>query len=206
MLTDVSDGNVAPFSGNAAGGLYNFGTSGADDRALGMIASSTIPAATLSPGMAQPDSAIELAIINDSGTELASIDVRWTTEQWRASATLTNSTPILAYFAVDPTQGSTQMPAEFNLVQINQVATAIGLDGNAAENRAAAGGIFTPAVPIPDGSEFYIRWVDNNDANGTDMGVGIDDFTFAGIPVPEPGVACLGLLAPCLLRRRRRRV
>ncbi len=77
----------------------------------------------------------------------------------------------------------------FNFTTPINGATASLLDGNAAANRVAGiGGIFTPGTAIPNGSTFFLRFADPDDA-GIDAGIAIDNFAFT--VVPEPSVYML---------------
>ena len=204
-LTSFSDGTTAS-DGNALGGLYNYGAVDNPDRALGLLASGSIIITNLHPQMASQSAALEMALINDSGTDLIGFDMTFTEEHWH-SAQGAGSTPVRAFYSVDGGTVWTELPPEFSLIEVNATAfTNSGLDGNdPLLNQAPRGGqfLFPPGEVIADGSEFYIRWVDYNDAGITDMGTGIDDWLFVGI-VPEPGVAMLFGCAGILLLRRRR--
>jgi hypothetical protein len=207
ILTDYSNGLSAPLTGNPRGGLYNYGNDGSPDRALGVIASGSIPVGTLHPEMASQAAAMEVAILNDSGTELIGFEMSFVAEHWHA-AQGPGSTPVQAFYSLDGGATWPELPIEFSLVEIDTVNyTNNNLDGDLPENQMARGGVFMfpPGEAILDGGEFYVRWVDYNDAAITDMGIGIDNWSFEGIPVPEPAT---GLLAPALaalLVRRRRR-
>jgi hypothetical protein len=212
-LTSYSDGTNAndgvAAGANALGGLYNYGTDGSPDRTLGLIASSTINVANpnnpLHQEMAPGAAALEAAIINDSGSELSGITMLFTEEQWHAAATVGAWTPVRAYYSLDSGLTWTEMPPEFQLIEISPAGSNSGVDGNLPVNQAARGGtlMFPAGQTIADGSEFYIRWVDYNDS-GTDLGAGIDNWSFTGIPVPEPGSCGLALAGLAIFWRRRR--
>jgi hypothetical protein len=155
----------------------------------------------MQPGAA----AIEVAIINDSGADLAGITMLFTEEQWHTAATVGAATPVRPFYSLDSGVTWTEMPPEFSLIEINPANTNTGIDGNDPLNQLARGGtfLFPPGEAIADGGEFYIRWVDINDS-GTDMGPAIDNWSFVGIPVPEPTTWGLVLTAMAFARGRRR--
>lgn len=204
VLTDSSDGLSAPNTGNPRGGLYNYGTDGSTDRALGVIASGSIPVGTLNPQMASQAAAMEVAIINDSGTQLIGFDMSFLAEHWHA-AQGPGSTPVRAYYSLDGGTIWTELPEEFSLIEIDSINyTNNNLDGNTVQMGRGGVFMFPGGETLGDGGEFYVRWVDINDGGITDMGVAIDNWSFEGIPVPEPGLGSLGLAGLSLVLRRRR--
>jgi hypothetical protein len=212
-VTAYSDGTTAndgvSAAANANGGLYNYGMFDATDRALGMIPSGTInvtnPNNPLHSEMLAPAASIEAAIINDSGADLAGITMLFTEERWHTAQTAGAFTPARAFYSLDSGSTWIEMPPEFQFLEIGIAGTNSGVDGNLPTEQLARGGtlMFPAGQTIQDGSEFYIRWVDYNDS-GTDQGAGIDNWSFTGIPVPEPASCGLAFAGMALMMRRRR--
>lgn len=171
--------------GSSTGGVHNFGTTGNTDRALGSIASGTNIAA------------IGASFVNLTGTtvEGGNITIAFNAEQWRAGSNSPNP-PVDEVWTFEWKIGGdvTDLTgwntfASLNMSEILTAALAAGaVDGNQPANR-----VTIPATAIASltgwesGQTLHIRWKDNND-DGGDAGMGIDDFqlVLAGVETPTP--------------------
>jgi hypothetical protein len=166
----VDDGTI--FLQNNTAKIGNLGTTGSSDRALGGM-----------PKTASGDMFHQLAIKNDSGRLIKSFVLSYTGEQW-ASAPSANPDSLTVWFSDNnPTNGFVTMGSGFTFTA-PQVNLNTKLDGNAAANRTAISGTFTPAVPIAAGNTFYLRWYDRNDA-AQDHVLALDDLTVTPTIIPQ---------------------
>lgn len=167
------------------GGLYSFGAS--SDRAIGSLGS----------GSAAPIYGVRLK--NDGATNITSLAVSFTGEQWRTANTITNTLAFsyqvsgTAFSSV--TTGSYTNFTGLNFVSPNLAGGGVAIDGNNTSNQVAVSATIT--VTIPPGSEIMLRWSDIDDA-GSDHGLGIDDLTItAAYPCTPPTAAISGTAAIC---------
>jgi len=190
----VDDGTI--FLANATASIGNLGTTGNADRALGGM-----------PKTASGDLFHQLAIKNNSGSPIGSFTLNYTGEQW-ASAPSTNPDSLTVWFSDNnASSGFVTMGSGFTFTA-PQLNLNTKLDGNAAANRTAISGSFTPSTAIAAGNTFYIRWYDRNDS-GQDHVLAIDDLTVTPVTVPEPSTLALtvaGLVGLALAAYRRNRV
>ena len=178
-ITTVTDTSVVVDDGtiglaNATASIYNLGTTGSTDRALGSM-----------PKTASGDLYYQLAIKNNSGVPITSFVLTYTGEEW-ASAPSTNPDSLTVWYSDNnAASGFVSMGSAFTFTA-PQLNLSTKLDGNAAANRTLITGTFTPAVPIAPGNIFYLRWYDRNDP-AQDHVLGIDDLTVA-LPPNQPPV------------------
>ncbi len=163
--------------GSSNGESYNYGTTGAADRAIGNI-----------PRTTNGDHVMQVAITNNTGTSLSVFTLSYWGEQWHRgeSKAATKPEKLRVYFSsTSATSGFVRMTG-FDFIAPQDVPgeAQTALDGNAAANRAYVTGTYTPAAPIANGATFYIRWYDYNDDATLDHGLAIDDVT-----VTTPGLA-----------------
>ncbi|WP_288424219.1 DUF5689 domain-containing protein, partial [uncultured Spirosoma sp.] len=149
-----------------AGALYSFGSTGATERALGSIASSS----------ATPQYGV--VFTNNTGAAIASLQVSYTGEQWRNGGN-TNTQKLTFSYATGT--GLTITTAGTNVAELDFTspivgATAAALDGNATANRTAITGTITFGTPLAAGQQVLLKWSDANDV-GSDHGLGIDDLS-----------------------------
>jgi hypothetical protein len=148
-----------------AGDTYSFGTGTATDRAFGGLRSSN-----LAP-------TIGAMFTNNTGATVTSLSVTYTGEQWRLGAT-GRSDKLDFQYSTDATNlatGTWVNADGLDFIAPNSSGTVGALDGNATANRVTY--TFTIAgIAIPNGASFLFRWVDN-DAAGSDDGLGIDDLS-----------------------------
>ncbi|MFD2786059.1 T9SS type A sorting domain-containing protein [Hymenobacter rubripertinctus] len=149
-----------------SGAVYNVGTDGAADRAIGSLSSaSTVPA-------------FGAAFKNTSGAAITQVQLAGKAEQWRSGSDATVDESLVFEYSLDATSLSTGTWTAVSTLNILEFAktstTAAPLDGNAAANSAVITGSFPVAWAA--GATIWFRWKDTNDA-GSDGLYAIDDFT-----------------------------
>jgi uncharacterized repeat protein (TIGR01451 family) len=165
--------------GSNTGDTYSYGPAGNTDRALGGLQSGTlIPV-------------IGACFTNNTGSNIGTLDVAYTGEQWRIGNTAAARDDRLDYqYSLDATSLATGTWIDVDALDftnpIKTAAVAGALDGNAAANRTAISQSI-PGLSIANGATFWIRWNDLNAANPDD-GLAVDDFSLtpqgAGPVVP----------------------
>ncbi|MCU0395096.1 MAG: endonuclease [Chitinophagaceae bacterium] len=159
----ADNGNV--ISGNS----YSYGTGTATDRAFGGLQSgSLVPT-------------LGVAFTNNTGSNITSLAISYTGEMWRAGVLNRGAADRLDFqYSVDATSLTDGSWTDVNNLDFNSpvISTAVGpLDGNLSANRTAVSFTIT-GLNIPNGSTFYLRWVDFNIASSDD-GLAIDDFSLS---------------------------
>ena len=176
------------------GGLYNVGTAGDSDRALGTLASgTTVPR-------------FGLQLMNNSGSTYDQITFSGVSEQWRTGNNATVNETVSFEYSFnaadinDPT-ATFQPLTSMDLVEIQTSSTTGGaIDGHA--NQIILSGSILGAN-WTDGATLTIRWSDHDDT-GTDGLYAIDNFSVTTVPEPST-FALLGLSAAGWLARKLRR-
>jgi hypothetical protein len=194
----TSDGSGVGLTGT----MYNFGTTGNADRAMGSIA----VAATI-PGFG-------VVLVNDTGRVLTSADVELTfrAEQWRTgnNAEVENWAFqwVTSAGTTDVNDGTLSFTnnTAFDLVEILTADNSnVGVDGNA--NFVNVGPATLSGLTWNPGERLILRWLDVNNT-GSDAAMSIDNFSFTVFaPVPEPAMLLLcgfGLVGWALIRRRKK--
>ena len=184
-----ADGIYAAGTGaSTTGNTYSFGASGAAERALGTLLTSSLV------------STIGVSFANDTAGTIDQLAISFEGEQWRLGATGRTDRLDFAY-SLDGTTW-TEVDA-LDLLGANSAGTAGALDGNAAANRVTIAYTITGLSISPSGSVF-LRWSDFN-AAGSDDGLAIDNFSLtagqAGLPPPVspvPDELPIGLIAALL--------
>jgi hypothetical protein len=184
-----------------SGSLYNFGTTGSSDRALGAIASGS------------NIMAFGFQLTNNTGDTIRQISISFTQENWRSSTSAVNTlTAGWALGGGSVTSANYLNATGFNsIADLNLVGPAPGatngaLDGNLSANQVARSTTLS-GIEVAQGQSIFFRWQDFNDA-GNDAGLAIDDFSLSVTSVPEPAsLALMGTVlgAGGLLRFRRKR-
>jgi hypothetical protein len=165
--TRVNGAYAASTGSDNAGDVYSFGSSGSAERAYG-----TLLSGTLTP-------VIGAQFTNNTGSTIASLDISYTGEMWRAGVTNRGAADRLDFqLSTNATSLSTGTWVDYNNLDFNSPninATMGALNGNSAGNQAAVS--FTiSGLSIPNGSSFWIRWTDFN-ISGSDDGLAVDDFS-----------------------------
>ena len=175
--TNTTSGVALTYAASAGtdtkGQIYSYGMGGSTERALGSIASGT--SGTLAYGV---------RFANDTGSDIGSILISYTGEQWRnggnvnpqtlAFSCLVSSTPITSADSGEINSWTAFTALDFSTPTVG--ATASALDGNAAVNRQTFSAVQLKGVVVPAGSEIFLRWKDINDASN-DHGIAVDDLT-----------------------------
>ena len=166
--------NVLPANdGNTVTGqLYNMGTTGAADRALGTISATS-----------SGTNFLGLRLLNSGSRPITSLQISYTGEQWR-EGNGTNETLTFDYqtgaTVTSLTTGTwTAVPA-LNFTSPTNPPGQGPLNGNLPANRITL--TTTISVNVPAGTEIMLRWVDVVDSAQPD-GFGIDDITATVIGV-----------------------
>ncbi len=170
---------------------FNLGSPGSSDRAIGQI-----------PTSSQGDGGVQVALTNDTGQILTSIEIRYTGEQWKdyqAASTQEarnpdgsiNLTERLIMFISDKHDFSgyaERLPVEFDFSRLhNTPGSTTVLDGNLPANRTEnIGGEYTFVNPIPVDGVFYITWHDFESDATNDHILAIDD-----VVITLPGISSL---------------
>jgi len=177
-------------SGNG-GNLYNYGTSGDANRALGCLASG---------GRTMAFGAL---VKNDTGGVLNGVRLTFKGEFWRSSTSVTNKLTF-GYGLVDGTVVTTDnflsAPANglsaLNVVGPAPVTSNGLLVGTNSTNQSTFTDVYVGAA-IQPGAVLFIRWSDVDDS-GNDAGLAIDDLfiTASTGPLPADGVGSLSMANP----------
>ncbi len=160
-------------SSTSKGNVFNYGTTGDSDRALGGMPTTS--------GFG--DARLQVALVNNTGGPLTTITLTYTGEQWRIrQCTSSSGLEILrVYIGTTPDfQAGTfeKLPPafEFEAPQDNVAQAETKLDGNLPANRVEdIGGDYTLTTPIASGATFYITWHDWNDNATNDHPLAVDD-------------------------------
>lgn len=157
-----------------AGDSYSFGAAGSAERALGGLRSGS-----LVPSWGA-------CFVNDTGASIASLDVAYVGEQWRAGVSgRTASDRIDFQYSLDATglgNGSWVHAAALDFASPSLGGTSGARDGNAAGNRTGVAATLE-GLSLPAGATLWIRWTDF-DISSSDDGLAIDDFSI-GLPGAE---------------------
>ncbi|MEY4245828.1 MAG: hypothetical protein RLZZ245_3413, partial [Verrucomicrobiota bacterium] len=185
VATDLTASNGSGFSGL----VYNYGVSGAPDRALGLLASNSN---TMSLGA---------LIKNDSAEAFTGLKFSFTAEFWR-NANSAGNTLVFEYGKVDgstvttsnfmdPTKGGNLFPP-MDIAGPTVAASNSVLDGNDPANQKIVTDVVVP-VNLAPGETAFIRWKDSNDANDDD-GLAIDNLSIIGVTtgVAAPELSVIG--------------
>ncbi len=158
---------------NSNGDTYSYGAAGSGERALGGLRLSGF------------NIIFGAGFINNTGSTITQVPVTYAGEQWRLGAS--GRIDYLDFqYSIDATRLTDGNWIDVNNLDFNapiSSGTAGALDGNAASNRASVSYTLT-GLNIPNGSTFWIRWLDDN-ASGLDDGLAVDDFQLneASLPV-----------------------
>ena len=201
----ATPGSYIASTGSSTGfDTYNFGGRSSTDRAFGTLGSEFTP------------TAFGFHFTNDTNSTINSLTVAYRGEQWRRGT----STADRLDFSYSTTATSLTSGTYTGADALDFASPALGSTDAAGTGNNPGYfkqiGPVTLAVSVPNGREFFLRWV-NLPANGISDGLAVDDFSLGytiapPVPVsppvaaPEPlSAAGAGLLlAAAALPRRRR--
>ena len=168
LTYQAGDGN------GAAGDTFSFGANGAADRALGSLYTN------------QVKPVFGASFINNTGGTITSLDIAFAVEQWRlGSAGRADRTDFqISTDATSLTAGTWTDTNALDLVTPSTASPIGARDGNAVGNKAQVSASVT-GLNIPNGSGFWIRWVDA-DSGGQNDGLAIDDVSITPQGIAPP--------------------
>jgi len=193
--------------GSGEGTVYNFGTTGDSDRALGTVASVGTVAG------------FGVVLVNNTGRTLSASDIAisFRQEEWRTgSSNIADESWKFEYrtgnSSLDLNDVSSVGWTQVSALDLNEIHTssngASAIDGNAVGNFSDVAGTLTGLVWNP-GDRLVLRWLDSNNL-GADTGMAVDGFNLTVFaPVPEPSTFLTGgvaLAAFAIVRRRQKTV
>ncbi|NBU46846.1 MAG: T9SS C-terminal target domain-containing protein [Flavobacteriales bacterium] len=175
--TSTSTLYAAGTGSSSSGGLYSFGASGSNERALGTIGSGN--------SSFGGDFAHGILLQNTSGQEITNLNVSYTMEQWRNGGKITADT-LSFWYQLSSGSISNLTPTtntgwtavvSLNAISPTNTLNPGAIDGNDPLNRVVLSGNI-PNLIIPNGSFIMLRWFDPDHA-GSDHGLAIDDLTLS---------------------------
>jgi uncharacterized protein len=173
----LEEGNVTATANN---GLYAAGTGSSntgDTYSFGAAANSERAFGGLLSGSVTPT--IGASFTNNTGSTVTTLDVSYTGEMWRAGVASRGAADRIDFqLSTNATSLTTGTWVDYDSLDFNSpnISTAVGaLDGNSATNQAALSFSIT-GLSIPNGSSFWIRWMDFN-ISSSDDGLAVDDFS-----------------------------
>ncbi|MFM2392953.1 MAG: hypothetical protein RLZZ546_935, partial [Bacteroidota bacterium] len=164
--------------GSNGGNTYSYGETALTERAFGELSSGSII------------STIGARFQNLTGSNIGSLQLSFTGEQWRQGANGTGGIDSIVFsYSLDPaatlTSGTYLNVQQLNFPAPNNSSTPNNpLNGNDAGNKTAKTFTIT-GISIPNNAIFWIRWVGLN-AGGNDDGLAIDDFSLTAIACTPP--------------------
>ncbi|MGV3540914.1 MAG: Ig-like domain-containing protein, partial [Rufibacter sp.] len=148
-----------------SGGIYNVGATGATERALGTLASSTTTPA------------FGVSLKNTTAGDITKLEISAIMEQWRSGSRNDRLETIIFEYSTDATSlitGTWTAASSLDLVEkLTATTLAEAVNGNEAAHQTQIGG--TLAVNIPAGGTIWLRWKDA-DVTGSDGLYAIDNF------------------------------
>ncbi|WP_431610767.1 T9SS type A sorting domain-containing protein [Chryseobacterium sp. 'Rf worker isolate 10'] len=150
-----------------SGAIYNVGTTGATDRALGTLASNS-----LTP-------VFGASFTNNTGSAITSLAISYTAEQWRTGSSNTANEVVAFSYSTDATSLTTGTWTPVTALDLNEILTtttsSVQVDGNLPANSASKNGTI-PGLNIANGTTFWIKFTDDN-AVGNDGMYAVDNFS-----------------------------
>ena len=168
-----------------SGAVFNIGTTSANDRALGSLASgSTIPA-------------FGATFKNTSGGLISKISISGIMEQWRTGTDATITENLTFSYSLDATSLNTGVwttVSSLNLVEkLITTTTSAAVDGNLAANKTSISSEISLAWA--NNSNLWIKWTDANEA-GSDGAYAIDDFSLTATESSVAPILIINTPAP----------
>jgi hypothetical protein len=175
FIESGSNANTTYTAGNGsnnAGDTYSFGSTGSSDRAFGgLLTGSLTPT-------------IGAKFYNNTGSTITQLPISYTGEMWRLGNSGRYDTISFQYSlnATSLTTGTWIDVNELDFYTPDTSGTAGQRNGNNSQYRTNKS--FTiSGLNIPNGSYFWIRWIDYN-ASGSDDGLAVDDFSIDESSLP----------------------
>ncbi|WP_162903228.1 fibronectin type III domain-containing protein [Taibaiella koreensis] len=155
-------------TGSSNGGsLYSFGASGSNERALGSVASGTT------------DDLYYGVLLKNTGTSnITSITITYTGEQWRNGGNAAVQSLAFAYSTASTTinSGSYTAVSTLDFKSPIHTSSAAALNGNTAANQVAGITATITGLSIAPNGTIMLRWYDKDDS-GNDHGLAVDDLS-----------------------------
>jgi hypothetical protein len=172
---------VAGTGSSATGGHYNFGSSAAADRALGVLTTGSTPNTNLYVGVRLKN--------NDGIQNVTSISITYTGEEWRSNS---GTNPLAFSYQVGATTLLAGTWTPNTALDFAAITTLSGTaqDGNNVAWRAVKTGSIT--VTLTPGSEIWLRW---NKTGSNSCGLSVDDFSVTATYAAAPGTFTPGALS-----------
>jgi hypothetical protein len=170
------------------GGMMNYGSASAADRALGSLNSNPTG-----------DLAFAAYFYNDTGATLTNFTVTYTGEQWRCGGSTTrdilefgykkSASALTLQATTNATWGGT-LVSSLNYTSPYANATAGACNGNASNKLTLTASL---NIDLPSGQYLMLRWRDVN-ISGNDHGISVDDFVlyFQKVESSAPDVEVKG--------------
>ena len=158
-----------------AGDTYSFGATSSTERAFGGLLSGSL------------NPTLGAAYANNTGSNITSLTIAYTGEQWRLGTARGTPDRIDFQISTNATALNTGIWTDVDALDFSGpiVTGTVGLrDGNAAANRSAVSFTIT-GLSIPNGTTFWIRWMDFN-VSGSDDGLAVDDFSLTPDSTEQP--------------------
>ncbi len=155
------------------GDTYSYGGAGSAERAFGSLRSNA-----LIPRFGAQ-------FTNNTGHPIHALQISYVGEQWRLGATGRGADRLDFQLSTNATDLSSGSWTDYDLLDFSSPVTSgtVGaLNGNAAANRATLGYTIT-GLDIPNGSAFWVRWVDADVLDAHD-GLAVDDFSLTPYTAP----------------------
>ncbi|MEZ4515743.1 MAG: ExeM/NucH family extracellular endonuclease [Chloroflexota bacterium] len=166
-----ADSTYAAGTGSSnSGNTYSFGTSASTERAFGGLQSGSL------------NPTIGASYTNSTGQTITELTISYTGEQWRVGTNRSTADRLDFQLSTDATGLTSGAWTDYDNLDFSSpiINTAAGaLDGNDSANRTAISYTIT-GLNIPNGAEFWIRWLDYN-ASSSDDGLAIDDFSLTAV-------------------------
>ena len=168
-----------------SGAVFNIGTTSANDRALGSLASgTTIPA-------------FGATFKNTLGGLISKISISGIMEQWRTGTDATTTENLTFSYSLDATSLNTGVwttVSGLNLVEkLITTTTSAAVDGNLAANKTSISSDISLAWA--NNSNLWIKWTDANEA-GSDGAYAIDDFSLTATETSIAPILVINTPAP----------
>lgn len=176
---------LAPVVGNGSansGAVYNLGTTGEDERALGTLAS----------GSTHP--AFGAVFFNNTNNTITTLNLSGVMEQWRTGSNAVVERVVFEYSldAIDLSSGTWTAIPEFDLVEkITGSTSAAAINGNLPENQTNITAVIS-GLSWTNSTNLWIRWRDE-DNTSSDGAYAIDNFSITASTAIVP---ILSITAP----------